>query len=338
MSIALALGGVRAVAQDDTPRASKRGVVDDEPAAQVERKLPKLKTPEAETRLKKALESFDAEKYTDARTVLGGLLKDATGPDDKKIIQALIDDTKLGTELETAKGQASKKDERKAITRVEKAIKLNPTSTLRPKAERFIRDTEELIYLILDDFEPGDVLETVTKSRQSDADDAPAKGGTSEEASGGPPSGAYRVRKNMVFNSDPKLVKHGKGSMKWKVGGDWGYSYRYWWNGYGYSSPQLKNSITKWKQLVFWVYLPESDEGALRVTLSPDSEQGVFASLYSKKFVDLRGKKGWFEARLDLRNDFGNTQNVPLDEVRWVRIENMHLKVRTLYLDFVHFE
>jgi hypothetical protein len=42
--------------------------------------------------------------------------------------------------------------------------------------------------------------------------------------------------------------------------------------------------------------------------------------------------------RLDIHRDFGNTANVDLEEIRYVRIDYMHLNTRTIYVDFVHFE
>jgi hypothetical protein len=289
-----------------------------------------LKTPQATEKFLEALKKFDTEDYTGSRAGFNACLKDAATPADKKVIQAYIEDTKVGTEIAEAKKMVERKDERKAISRVEKALKANPTTYLRPEAEKFIQETEEIIFLVLDDFEPGDALQKETESR----------GATTEDDTKGTKSTSGRWRANHFFNSDPRFVRHGKGSMKWKVGGAYsygGYS-SYYYDSYSYRSMELKNSITKWHALVFWIYMAEADEGSLRVSLSPTTEAGITGSLYSGKLIDLRGQRGWKEIRLDLNRDFGNTRNVKLEDIHYVRIEYIHVKSRTLYLDFVHFE
>jgi hypothetical protein len=105
-----------------------------------------------------------------------------------------------------------------------------------------------------------------------------------------------------------------------------------------YASPPLKRSIAERHWLIFWVYLPEDGPGSLQVLLSPSAGAGVLASLYSEKFIELGGKRGWIEVRLDLHRDFGNTRRVRLEDVRQVRINSIALQSRTIYLDFVHLE
>ena len=100
----------------------------------------------------------------------------------------------------------------------------------------------------------------------------------------------------------------------------------------------LKNPITKWRYLVFSVYLPEAGEGNLRVMLSPERSSYVVGSLYTKRFIELKRKRGWFDIKLDLRRDFGGNQFTKLEDVRYIRIDYMHLFHRTIYLDFVHLE
>ena len=90
--------------------------------------------------------------------------------------------------------------------------------------------------------------------------------------------------------------------------------------------------------LVFWLFLPEDDEGSLQVLLFLPGGVGLRDSLHAEKLIDLRGKRGWQEVRLDLHRDFGNTRNVQLEDVRSIRIASRHLKRRTVYLDFVHLE
>ncbi len=291
---------------------------------------PKFKTPQASDKFLEAKKKMESREYTGARVLLSVVQKDATTPADRKLVQSFIDDTKLGDEIEGSRKMVERKDERKAIARVEKALKTYTESTLRPEAEKFIQETEEIIYLIFDDFEPGSSLQKETEGRKAE------ETSTKEELT----KSSGRWKKNMSYNSDPRMVRHGKGSMKWRVGGDYFYSssYSYWWATYGYVTAPLKNPITKWRQLVFSVYLPEADEGALRVTLATDEERGVFYSLYSKNLIDLRKQKGWKEVRLDLNRDFGNTQNVKLEDVRYIRIEYMQNKQRTIYLDFIHLE
>ncbi len=301
-----------------------------EASAVKERPTPKLKSPQASEKLQEGLSQIAAREYAKARTTLNGVVKDAATPEDRKLLNALIDDTKLGSELEEARAMAERKDERKAITKVEKAIKAYPGSALRPLAEKFIQETEEVIYLVLDDFEPGSSLEVHSQT---------AKDPVKLEDKSASSLAANRWRKNQSFNSDPRYVQHGKGSMKWKVGGDyWGYSYRYWYEGYGYQSLELKNPISKWRYLSFWIFAPEADDGSLRVTMAPELEMGVLGSLYTKKFIDLRGKRGWIPVRLDLRNDFGNTANVKLEDIKFIRFDYLNAKIRTIYMDWVHLE
>jgi len=305
------------------PEKGQASAIKDKPA-------PKLKTPQASEKLQEATSQINSREYSKARIGLNSILKDAATPEDRKLLNGLIDDTKLGSELEEARAMAERKEERKAVSKVEKAMKAYPASALRPQAEKFIQETEEVIYLVLDDFEPGGSLEIHTQSNK-DQDKVQDKSAASLATN--------RWRKNQAFNSDPRYVQHGKGSMKWKVGGDyWGYSYRYYYEGYGYQSLELKNSISKWRYLCFWVFLPEADEGSLRVTMAPELEMGVLGSLYTKKFVELRGKRGWLPVRLDLKNDFGNTQNVKLEDIKYIRFDYMHQKIRTIYLDWVHLE
>ncbi len=291
---------------------------------------PKFKNTQASDKFLEAKKKMESREYAGARALFSVVQKDATTSADRKLVQSFIDDTKMGDEIEGAKKMVERKEERKAIARVEKALKTYTDSPLKPEAEKFIQETEEMIYLIFDDFEPGSSLQKDTEGRKED------ETGTKETLS----KQSGRWKKNMSYNSDPRMVRHGKGSMKWRVGGNYYYSssYTYWWDTYGYVTAPLKNPITKWRQLVFWVYLPESDEGALRVTLATDEDRGVFYSLYTKNMVDLRKQKGWKEVRLDLNKDFGNTQNVKLEDVRYIRIEYMHLRQRTIYLDFVHLE
>ncbi len=294
--------------------------------------IPGLKTPLAVEKFQEGLKKFEAGDYTGARTTFTACLKDASTPADKKVLQNYIEDTKLGSEIDGARKMVERKEERKAISRVEKALKANPTSSLRPEAEKFLRETEELIFLILDDFEPGEGLQKETEARDASGD--------KEDDTKSSRSSSGRWRNNQSFTSDPKFVKHGKGSMKWKVGGAYNYygSSSYYYDNYCYRSAELKNPITKWRSIVFWVYIPDADEGVLRVSLSPTTEAGVYASLYNQKLTDLRGLRGWKEIRLDLNRDFGNTRNVRLEDIHYVRIEYLHVKSRTLYLDFVHFE
>jgi len=315
-----------------TDKGAKAGPDEKGQASAVKEKpAPKLKTPQASEKLQEALSQINSREYSKARAGLNSILKDAATPEDRKLLSGLIDDTKLGSELEEARTMVDRKEERKAITKVEKALKAYPASAVRPQAEKFIQETEEVIYLVLDDFEPGGSLEVHTQSNKDQDTKVQDKSASSLAQN--------RWRKNQAFNSDPRYVQHGKGSMKWKVGGDyWGFSYRYYYEGYGYQSLELKNPINKWRYLCFWLFLPEADEGALRVTMAPELEMGVLGSLYTKKFVDFRGKRGWFPVRLDLKSDFGNTQNVKLEDIKFIRFDYMHQKIRTIYLDWVHLE
>jgi len=315
------------------PKVEPKSAPKADAAPATPRAMPELKTPQAGEKLQDGLKKIETGEYSAARTVLSGILKDAATPADRKLLQGLIDDTKLGSEIDAARDMVKRKDERRAIQRVERAIKTYPESALRPEAERFILETEEVIYLILDDFEPGDSLQRHTEG----GGDEP-KVEDLKDAKSARDYLTSRWRKNMGFNSDPRFVRHGKGSMKWRIGGDYYGLYRYWYEGYGYNSTELKNAITKWRHLVFWVFLPEADEGTLRVTMSPEKEMGVYGSLYNKKLIDLRGKRGWMEVRMDLRNDFGGTAIVKLEDIRYIRIDNLNIKYRTIYLDFVHLE
>ena len=286
------------------------------------RPTPQFKNPQALEKFQDAAKKLESGDYVNARTAFNNLLKDASTPNDRKIVTGFIDDTKLGQELEASKEMVEKKDERKALVRAEKALKANPTSPLAPLVEKFIRETEELVYLILDDFEPGDALEKETGANQD---------GTKKKT-----NDSTRFYEQMSQNNDPRFVRHGKGSMKWRLGGYYG---SYYYSSYGgYRSLELKNPITNWRALSFWVYLPEADEGNLRVSLSPTLSVGVVGSLYTKKLIELRGKKGWMEVRVDLNKDFGNTQYVHLEDIRYIRIDSMHIHPRTIYLDFVHLE
>ena len=127
--------------------------------------------------------------------------------------------------------------------------------------------------------------------------------------------------------------------MKWKVGGN-AYARISSYSSYsdGYRSQEMKNSITRWRTLNFWIYLPEVDEGTLRVSLAPESDSSIYSCLYAEKLIELRGKKGWLPVQLELNKSFGNTRNVKLEDIHFVILEYMHVKSRTIYLDFVHFE
>ena len=296
---------------------------------------PVLKTPQAEEKFKEGMQKFKAEDYPGAADFFNACLKDASTPADKKTIQGLIDDTKFGLEIQAARKMVEQKNERKAIAKVQTALKKNAGSSLAPLAQKFIRETEELIYCILEDFEPG---ESFAQELQSEPD----QGGGPPR----PPGMGGRRREGMRINSDPHFVRHGKGSMKWLVDGRGGGRDRPPPGPGGKDSPnsgavfttsEIKN-IAKWRTLLFSVYLPDADDGALRVVLAPNASSGTNYSLYTQKLIDLRGKKGWLDVNLDLNRDFANTKNVNLSDVRFIRIEYPNSKVRTIYLDFVHLE
>jgi len=303
--------------------------------------VPEMKTPQAAEKLKEAMGKLEARDYAGARTILAACLKDAAAAKDRKIIQGLIEDAKLGAEIEAARKMADGKKEKKAIARVEAAIKKSPESFLVPAARKFIAETEELIYCVLDDFEPGDTLETETAPGDEESEGAKRPGFGFNQS---------RWRYGMTYNSDPAHVLHGKGSMRWAVGGGGRGGVGRGGGGRGggpgmpgqfrgYRSVELKKGFhTRWRYLAFYVFLPEASEGTFQVTLSPTAEAVVDDSLHTQKLVDLRGKTGWLPVVLDLSKDFGNTQNVKLEDVRYVRIEYNHVNRRVLYLDFVHLE
>ncbi len=297
------------------------------------RPTPKFKSPETAGKFQEALENMEFEDYTKARSLFRACLGDTTTAEDKKILLGLIDDTKLGTELVAAKKYAQSKNERKAIAKVQKALNRYPDSALVPLAEKFIQECEELIYLVLDDFEPGGSLDQFTKKRKEDPEAEEETRSTSSSTISSSRWNSYHT-----FNADPRFVRHGKGSLQWRLGGDYGYTGYTYYYGRGYRSAKLSNPITKWRYLVFSVFLPEADEGNLRVMLTPEIDTGVLRSLYTLKFIELRGKRGWLDIRLDLHRDFGGTRFLKLEDIRYIRIDNMHVKYRTIYLDYVHLE
>jgi hypothetical protein len=334
MSTVLWMGGSLFLASLASPEDPAPDPPGSRPEVEVSKPAPPaLKTPQAEEKFREGVQKLEAEEYAGARTILTACLKDASTPADRKAIQALIDDARLGLEIEAARKMAEQKNEKRAIARVEAALKANPQSPLAPKAEKFIRDTEEIIYCMLDDFEPGGTLHKETQGRD------PARGETGEI------SLSSRFRSSMSFNSDPRYVFHGKGSLKWRAGGSTnpgpGPGGKRWRGDpemRGYISAELRSPITNWRTLVFHVYLPEADEGSLQVTLAPTADARVQDSLYSLKNVDLRGKKGWLPVQLDLQKDFGNSRNLKLEDVRFIRIEYLQTRFRTFYLDFIHLE
>lgn len=298
--------------------------------------VPKFKNEEAAGRFQEGMELMKVEEFVKARSIFRSCLKDAETTADRKILSGLVEDTRLGVEFLAAKKLFNDKNEKAALVKAQRALKRYPDSSLVPDVKQFMRECEELIFIILDDFEPGGSLEKVTKRRKENAiADPSGSGSSSSSSSSSSGSSSARWNKSMSFNDDPRFVRHGKGSMKWRVGGD-GYSSYYY--GRGYESMPLKNPITGRRYIVFSVFLPEADEGALRVMLSPEDTTSVARSLYTLKFIEFRKRLGWLDVRLDLRRDFGGTRFVKLEDVRYVRIDYMHLKYRTIYLDFVHFE
>jgi hypothetical protein len=307
---------------------------------------PMLSTPEASKTFGEGLEKLSLGDYSGARAAFGACLKNAVGPGDREVLMELITDTKLGSEIEMAERLVERKEERRAIVMVQKALKTYPGSRLRPLAERFIERTEELIFLILDDFEPGESLQRETAPDWSPGDetaaDPRAKGAKGRIPDPAPdaamkpaPRRSGRWSQNHRFNGDPRFVQHGKGSLAWTLandirsGGTAATSYR---------STVLPHPITRWRTLLFWVYQPQPASGSIQVTLAPDGNSPLTKCLYSEKFIELKGYRVWLEVRLDLKKDFGNTRFVKLDDMRCVRISSTTLIPRTIYLDFVHLE
>jgi len=341
-------GAEAPAAPGQTPTPAAPGPVPAAPAPAE----PRFKTPAAAERFREGRRRMESEDYTGARTIFSSCLKDAEGPEDRKRINGLIDDTRLGVEIAAARKMVDRKDEKRAIARVEKALKAHPSSSLRSTAERFIRETEELIYIILDDFEPGSSLQLETApaedaeagagkddpsaGKKETAEGDPKAGGGKESKAAPPSQRPKRWPSNFSYNSDPRFVAHGKGSCKWRLPGNQvGRSSTV---GGGYRSATLARPITGWRTLSFSIYLPEVDDGALQVTLAPQADSDVTASRYTEKFIELKGKGGWMEVRLDLQRDFGNSRFVPLENVRVVRISSAHHLQRTIYLDFIRFE
>jgi hypothetical protein len=293
-----------------------------------------FKTPEGQIKFQQALKKVSEDDYAGAKELLAGAQKEAVGPEDKKTVQGVIDDCRLGPEIEAARSLMAKKDERGALNKLEKLLRDHPKTCLRPKAEKIIREAEEIIYVVLDDFEAGERLQ-------------PQNEDVAKAAKGN--KGLNRLVGEQSINTDPQYVRHGKGSMKWRLGevGNLQKKLRNVnLNLNTYESPELKSPIVKWKQLVFWLHLPEEDEGVLQVVLAPGAKQETKAKakgkaeaeFYGQKPIDLRGKRGWMEMRLDLRRDFGSAHPVKLEDVRFVQISITKPKDRTIYLDFVHLE
>src|SRR5262249_52999142 len=112
-----------------------------DPAAEKDSSLPTaaFKTPDGQIKFQQALKKISEEDYPGARDLLVQVQKEAAGPEDKKTVQGILDDCRLGPEIEAARAQMAKKDERGALNRLEKLLREHPKTTLRPKAEKVIR-------------------------------------------------------------------------------------------------------------------------------------------------------------------------------------------------------
>jgi hypothetical protein len=306
--------------ESESPREEDREV-EKRPGEEV---LPRFKTEEIAKKFQAGIEEMESLEYGEAKKLFYSCLSGATGKGDREIVQGFLDDAKLGLEIENAR----KTGERSgggpmALNLLRGALEKYPGSKLVPEAEKLIREIEERIYLILDDFEPESGSLTTQSSRKApfrNRRDRAARWAGSE------------------INSDPRFVIHGKGSLKWEMSAGprrrrAGRLLRG-----GYESAGFKNPIARWRYLVFWLYLPEPSEGTLQVLLSPNQKMNVLESLYSKKLIDLRGRMGWLPVKLDLHRDFGNTGRLRLDQVRYIGIYPSYSRPRTVYLDFVHLE
>lgn len=284
---------------------------------------PQFKDEDAGTLFEAALEKFENEKYRDARRSFQKLLRRTADTNSRTIVRRYVADCSVGEELikwrQKLESGHDVKDSYRVLRGAMKLLEEAEGSSLLPDVKAFIAGLEETLFYTIDDFEPGGKTDEAIADLQAERK-------RRLELGWGAWYDEYEVQKNVAY------VKRGTGSLRWQSGGDAYHDYWY----HGYLSPKLPPALKKYRYLKLWVYAPKPGYGLIRVHLMPRVDSSPYSSLYCKRNFNLSGKKGWVEVTFDLRRDFGNTQNVDLGEVRYVRIVNAHATSRTLYLDWLH--